>query len=305
MKLHENKELFKSAVDYIVEKHNLSAEIVIKDYYLTLALKMIYNNFENLIFIGVTSLSKCFNIINRFSEDVDLAAIGTSRKGKQKATESVINFFIDNWQYDVSHNQLLLASDFKPLFLEYPNEYPCILSSQVRLELLAFVDPFPTINKNISALVNEILNDIEISDYDMAPFSVKTQEPYRTLVEKILLQKEIFKDYIHDVSSPETARERARDFYDIHKIWDHYKSSVPIDKDIVENFIDLRNKNRKNKTIIDISEFNQYSLLNQFDKQQIYKQLLNDKSKLSIRDLDEKSIIKSLSQIDEYFKQLI
>ena len=305
MKLHENKELFKKAVDYIVETQNLSIEIVIKDYYLTLALKMVYNNFDNLIFIGGTSLSKCFSIINRFSEDVDLAAIGTSRKGKQKATESVINFFNDNWEYKVSHNQLLLASDFKPLFLEYPNEYPGILSNQVRLELLAFVDPFPTISKNISALVNEILTDSEISEYDMSPFNVKTQEPYRTLVEKILLQKEIFKDYMHDVSSPETARERARDFYDIHKIWDHYNNAVPIDIDIVKNFIDLRNKNRKSKTIIDISEFNQYSLLDQFGKQQIYKQLLKDKSKLSIRDLDENSIIKSLSQIDECFKQLI
>jgi predicted nucleotidyltransferase component of viral defense system len=305
MKLHENKQLFKNAIDYIVQTHDLSTEIVVKDYYVTLALKMVYSSFEDLVFIGGTSLSKCFNIINRFSEDIDLAAVGTSRKGKQRKTEKVLQYFVKNWQYEVLHDNLRLASDFKPLFLEYPNEYPGILSNQVRLELLAFVDPFPTVEKNIQPMVNEILTDAEILEFDMKPFKIKTQEPYRTLVEKILLQKEIHKDFVNGEFSPETAQERARDFYDIHKIWDYYNGSPPIELNDVKQFIDSRSKNRKDKTSISKDEFNQFSLLDQFKNQQISKQLSKDKSKLSIRDLSDKAIVSSLTQIDDYFKKMI
>jgi hypothetical protein len=305
MKLHENKQLFKNAIDYIVQTHDLSTEIVVKDYYVTLALKMVYSSFEDLVFIGGTSLSKCFNIINRFSEDIDLAAVGTSRKGKQRKTEKVLQYFVGNWQYEVLHDNLRLASDFKPLFLEYPNEYPGILSNQVRLELLAFVDPFPTVEKNIQPMVNEILTDTEIIEFDMQPFKIKTQEPYRTLVEKILLQKEIHKDFVNGEFSPETAQERARDFYDIHKIWDYYNGSPPIELNDIKQFIESRSKNRKDKTSISKDEFNQFSLFDQFKNQQISKQLSKDKSKLSIRDLNDKAIVSSLTQIDDYFKKMI
>lgn len=76
-------------------------------------------------------------------------------------------YFVENWKYKVLHDHLRLASDFKPLFLEYPNEYPGILSNQVRLELLAFVDPFPTVVKTIQPMINEILTDTEIIEFDI------------------------------------------------------------------------------------------------------------------------------------------
>ena len=300
MKLHENKELFKNAIDYVVQTNYYSTEIVIKDYYVSLALKMLYSKFDNLVFIGGTSLSKCFNIINRFSEDINLAATGPSRKSKQKVTENVVDYFISNWQYEVSYEKRRVASDFKPLHLEYPNDYPGMLSNQVRLELIAFVDPFPNISVEITPLVNEILEEDEIIQYDMLPFSVKTQEPYRTFIEKILLQKEIYKDYLNGILAPESSKKRARDFYDIHKIWEYYNREFPLTD--IDKFIELRKNNRKNKTSINAAEFNEFSLFEQYNQQEIFKQLDIDKSKLSIRDLNTKDIANSLFQIDAYFK---
>ena len=59
---------------YVYEYGNNKA-IVEKDFWVTLVLDYLFNKceFKNFfVFKGGTSLSKCFNLINRFSEDIDL-----------------------------------------------------------------------------------------------------------------------------------------------------------------------------------------------------------------------------------------
>ena len=73
MRLHENKGLFKEYITTISQAMNyLDPSIVEKDYYVTLFLKKIVEIQPNIIFKGGTSLSKCYKVINRFSEDIDL-----------------------------------------------------------------------------------------------------------------------------------------------------------------------------------------------------------------------------------------
>ena len=43
-----------------------------KDYYVTMLLKNMARRLPFLVFKGGTSLSKCYQIIHRFSEDIDL-----------------------------------------------------------------------------------------------------------------------------------------------------------------------------------------------------------------------------------------
>src|SRR5258708_38513378 len=51
----------------------LRASIIEKDYYVTEALRIIASTYENqVIFKGGTSLSKGWNLIQRFSEDIDI-----------------------------------------------------------------------------------------------------------------------------------------------------------------------------------------------------------------------------------------
>lgn len=60
-------------------KTNLPAQAVEKNAWVTLMLRMIFTSdlANHLIFKGGTSLSKAFNLIQRFSEDIDL---GIDRK---------------------------------------------------------------------------------------------------------------------------------------------------------------------------------------------------------------------------------
>ncbi|MDR2466426.1 MAG: nucleotidyl transferase AbiEii/AbiGii toxin family protein, partial [Prevotellaceae bacterium] len=54
---------------------NLPAVAVEKDWWVTAALRALFSlpYAEHLSFKGGTSLSKCWNLIERFSEDVDIA----------------------------------------------------------------------------------------------------------------------------------------------------------------------------------------------------------------------------------------
>lgn len=67
----ERRELFLEAA----ARRGLSPVVVEKDYWVCLALTALFNEPQpvDLIFKGGTSLSKCYGLIERFSEDVDLA----------------------------------------------------------------------------------------------------------------------------------------------------------------------------------------------------------------------------------------
>ena len=70
--LHNDKKSFAQAVELVVSKQNLRPEIVEKDYYVTMILRLLSEKLPFIVFKGGTSLSKCHKAINRFSEDIDI-----------------------------------------------------------------------------------------------------------------------------------------------------------------------------------------------------------------------------------------
>lgn len=74
MNLHENRELFTQAVRFTALEMKIPDLYVEKDYWVTFALKLIFNSpvAGHVVFKGGTALSKCYQIIERFSEDIDL-----------------------------------------------------------------------------------------------------------------------------------------------------------------------------------------------------------------------------------------
>lgn len=73
MYLHKNdRELLHDIIITVSEKSGLEESIVEKDYYVTLILKQLAMRNPNVVFKGGTSLSKAYQIIDRFSEDIDI-----------------------------------------------------------------------------------------------------------------------------------------------------------------------------------------------------------------------------------------
>jgi len=76
MNIHESDD-FKDAIIATAKYFNMRQVVIEKDYWVTYILKNLsQSEFRNtVVFKGGTSLSKAFNVINRFSEDIDLAII--------------------------------------------------------------------------------------------------------------------------------------------------------------------------------------------------------------------------------------
>ena len=72
MELYESKQDFLDAVIAASNAYHVSPAIIEKDYFVTVILKRLTKKIPGILFKGGTSLSKCYKLIHRFSEDIDL-----------------------------------------------------------------------------------------------------------------------------------------------------------------------------------------------------------------------------------------
>ena len=91
MKLHLDKKLFRQAVQFTSDQMQIPAIYVEKDYWVTYALFNIFKDKigSETIFKGGTALSKCYGIIDRFSEDIDLVVLRREGESNNKLTTKI------------------------------------------------------------------------------------------------------------------------------------------------------------------------------------------------------------------------
>ena len=71
---------FGPTLDAVAERLGISATAVEKDYWVSEVLRVLVTEFpDDFIFKGGTSLSKCFRIVERFSEDIDVLVLPGDR----------------------------------------------------------------------------------------------------------------------------------------------------------------------------------------------------------------------------------
>lgn len=234
------KETQKELFNQISSNTGLPAFAVEKDAWVTLALRMLFNSSlkEHIVFKGGTSLSKCYNLINRLSEDIDIAldrnylgfgeelTKGEIRKLRKSSHKFVLNelpVIISKSlkAYDVipEHYQLVVENtkisdqDPETLLLKYTSvfEDAHYLQPNVKIELgsRSLIEPFE--EKEINSLIDQGYKD---SEFVEAKFFVNAVLPQKTLIEKmILLHEEFLKP-----SEKMKAHRMSRHLYDIYKI---------------------------------------------------------------------------------------
>ena len=98
MFLHENREVFNELLTNTAERFAYPEDIIEKDYFVYLLLRKINELYPDAVFKGGTSLSKCFEAINRFSEDIDLTFKREIKKSKRSK--------------DIKHNVMEKVSEY-------------------------------------------------------------------------------------------------------------------------------------------------------------------------------------------------
>lgn len=198
MRLHENEQLFRQAISATADKLGIDVVFVEKDYWVTYALKEIFNSkaSEYTVFKGGTSLAKCYNLIDRFSEDIDLVVLKSDGDSNNRLTTKiktigeVVSVVLPEVQIDGITRKMGMnrktAHSFPKLFKGNFGQ----VRSEIIVEAtwLGYYEPYTT--RQISTLVAEMMfktkQDAIADEYDLMPFEVRVLEPIRTICEKIM-----------------------------------------------------------------------------------------------------------------------
>ena len=226
MILHKDKNEFIKAVKFTAQRISIKEIYVEKDYWVTYALFTIFNNEigKDTVFKGGTALSKCYNMIDRFSEDIDLVVLrregetDSKLKTKLKAVSTIVESTLPEVAIDgITHKMGMNRKTAHSYNKEFKGDY-----GQVRdiiiLEStwLGYYEPYTT--KSIVSFVGNMLinnGQTEIAtENGLLPFDLLALEPIRTICEKImsLVRFSYGENPIDDL------KKKIRHTYDLHQL---------------------------------------------------------------------------------------
>lgn len=258
----KSKDDLRVLITNTARKKNISEAVVEKDYWVTYFLDYLFNENkwkEYFTFKGGTSLSKCFGIIQRFSEDIDLIldwrVLGydklepwlirsntkqdkfnkeinekTERFLKEDfLTELIKDFSQEDFEFEID------SLDPQTILFSYPKIFDSnYLSQTIRLEIGSLAAWTPATNISIIPIIGDAYANIFKEKTNIRTVSVE-----RTFWEKATILH-------HEANRPESSKmphRYARHYYDMYKIANSkYKDKAIKDKELLRKVIEFKMK---------------------------------------------------------------
>lgn len=258
----KSKDDLRVLITNTARKKNISEAVVEKDYWVTYFLDYLFNENkwkEYFTFKGGTSLSKCFGIIQRFSEDIDLIldwrVLGydklepwlirsntkqdkfnkeinekTERFLKEDfLTELVKDFSQEDFEFEID------SLDPQTILFSYPKIFDSnYLSRTIRLEIGSLAAWTPATNISIIPIIGDAYANIFKEKTNLRTVSVE-----RTFWEKATILH-------HEANRPESSKmphRYARHYYDMYKIANSkYKDKAIKDKELLRKVTEFKMK---------------------------------------------------------------
>lgn len=247
------------------DRLNLSVAIVEKDLWVCILLEYLFKDFkykDNIVFKGGTSLSKVYHLIERFSEDIDLAldwkVLGylqdepyqtRSNTGQQKFNDSIN----EKTAIFLKEKMLpLLKQDFKKILkdrnfdyyideadklticFDYPKYYRDKSILQViRLEIGTLAEPIPAEQREIKTYIAETYPSVFNEE-----ISVTVVDSLRTFFEKLtILHREANRTNGHYPTR------YSRHFYDVYKMLQtNLRARSHSELDLLKSVVEFKKK---------------------------------------------------------------
>lgn len=250
--LHNDPKLFKDTVLATAEYFHISPAYIEKDYWITNMLRRLSQNpnANKVVFKGGTSLSKAYNLVNRFSEDIDIAVIdANSLNGNQLKT--LIKKVAKEMTTDLEEVQVDGVTSKGSRFYKAVYAYPDMLKQKTKtaissgnllVEVNSFANPYPyeakTITSFIEVFLNKTGNHDLITEHNLQSFEVNVLDKRRTMIEKLvsLIRFSFFENPVVAIAS------KIRHFYDLYFLANNpdcaqYLSSPDFKKDFNELYV--------------------------------------------------------------------
>ena len=235
--LHNKKDTFEQLVLRTSEYLGVKAEIVEKDYFVTLFLKRIAAVMPDIVFKGGTSLSKCYHIIKRFSED-------TERKRRQ--LKANIIQIINDLEFELTNPDAVKSRrDYNRYIIDYPSSLSAAyLKEQLIVETAIYQRAYPTKVMSADSLIYQYLRENGYGDfikqYDLEPFTLNVQTAERTMIDKMYA--------LADYYLLNTTTEHSRHIYDIYKL----SEIVTVDDTLKELALSVAEERRPHKMCLSV-----------------------------------------------------
>ncbi len=261
-----SNEILRVAIQNTANRMGVNIVTIEKDYWVCFVLNYLFNVCkykEAFTFKGGTSLSKCFSIISRFSEDIDLildwTVLGykenepwmnrsnTKQDKFNKEANLKTENFLKNVLLDIMKNDFneLIDGEFD-LYLDNNDqyiihfEYPRIfkdnyLIDSVRLEIGPLAAWTPSENVSIKPYILDFYPKL----FDGSKIIINTVSPERTFWEKATILH-------HEANRPEHLKvpiRYARHYYDMYQLANsQYKEKAFADIWLLKKVVDFKKK---------------------------------------------------------------
>lgn len=258
----KSKDDLRVLISNTARKENISEAVIEKDYWVTYFLDYLFNENkwkEYFTFKGGTSLSKCFNIIQRFSEDIDLIldwrVLGyeklepwlTRSNTKQDKFNKEINEkterflkedFLTELRKDFPQKEFefeIDSLDSQTILFKYPKIFDSnYLSQTIRLEIGSLAAWTPATSVSVMPIIGEAYPKVFKEKTNIRTVSVE-----RTFWEKATILH-------HEANRPESSKmphRYARHYYDMYKIANSkYKDKAIKDKELLRKVTEFKMK---------------------------------------------------------------
>ena len=216
--VHNDHSMFEQGILRVSEDTGIEASIIEKDYYVTLFLQRIVAQLPNIIFKGGTSLSKCYKLIDRFSEDIDLNIETETHptESQRKKLNEVIVSIIDAFGLTLTNpDKVRSRRDYNRYIVDYPTIFSTsYLKEHLIVETAVYIKAYPCKRMLASSLIYDYLERNGYTElivqFGLQPFELNVQAAERTLVDKVFA--------LGDYYLSNAVHEHSRHVYDIYKL---------------------------------------------------------------------------------------
>lgn len=221
MILHTDKKFLSDTIRATSEKLNIKVEFIEKDYWITLALKHLANSqyATSAVFKGGTSLSKGYNLINRFSTDIDIAIIDEENNSGNKI-KTIIRTIEKEMTKEMEEINVDGITSKGSMFRKSVFEYESIdkenPDNRLMVEINSFANPFPFQRLTIKSFVFDFFtqtdNNRYVEQYNLQPFEINVLNKEQTLLEKLVSLIR----FSFDANVIDSISKKIRHFYDLY-----------------------------------------------------------------------------------------
>lgn len=163
MNLHHDREAFAELMIGAANELAIPTAIIEKDYYVTIALKRLSDRIDDMVFKGGTSLTKCYQLLNRFSEDIDLsytAESGVPGEARKRKLKRAVVEVMEELEFPILNIENTRSRrNYNCYRAIYPSifEHAGILKPELVVETYIALLPFPTTKRKVDNYIYRFL----------------------------------------------------------------------------------------------------------------------------------------------------